>query len=144
MSRTATIRWEFAGEERVFRLTISRLEALQEKCDAGPGFIWQLLDSGMAKSWHITETLIQGLIGGGMSEAAAIKLVKANAIPLADHIELAKAICQAAWSGVPDESPKEFGETVTMSPTASRSPMGKSGSRGSMDGQAPWDSTSVN
>lgn len=145
MSRSATIRWEFGGVERLFRLTIERLEDLQEgKCDAGPSHIWALLDTGQWKSWHVIEPLVQGLRGGeGIAESAARKLVKKEvaANGLGDYVDLAKAVCAASVTGTPDEAPKGFGETARQE--TSRFPTENSGSPRSTDGAVPSASMSV-
>lgn len=139
MSRTATARFEWAGEERVFRLSARALEDWQEACDAGPAWVWGLLQSEMWRSVHVRETLRYGLIGGGMPAAEAGRLVKLHAEPYGDNIKPAMCVLEAVIQGVPDEVPKGLGETVaSLRPI---SPEGKSGSLHSGDGAGQWAST---
>lgn len=101
MSRTAEISLPFGTEERVFRLGLGELRAVQEKCDAGPGELAQRLAPfvralraglsfsdimagqmmGSARVDDIREVLLQGLIGGGMGATEAGVLVRANYDP---------------------------------------------------------------
>lgn len=139
MSRSAEIRWEFGGEERLFRMTIEAVQAVQEsQCDAGPSHIWDRLNSGAWKDHDVFEPILRGLIGAKMPPNDALKLVRANIQPLGDHVELAKALCAVAVTGVQDEAPKGFGETATERPSSTRSPAKKSDSRASTDGAAQW------
>lgn len=139
MSRSAEIRWEFGGEERLFRMTLEVVQALQEsKCDAGPSHIWDRLNNGAWKDHDVFEPILRGLIGAKMPSNDALKLVRRHIQPLGDHVELAKALCAVAVTGVPDEAPKELGETATRRPSSSRSPAEKFDSPGSGDGAAQW------
>ena len=64
------------GGEHPFRLGIEELRALQQKTDCGPEFLLMRLRSGQ---WHVddlAETLRLGLIGGGMDQNAALKVVR--------------------------------------------------------------------
>ena len=64
------------GGEHPFRLGIEELRALQQKTDCGPEFLLMRLRSGQ---WHVddlSETLRLGLIGGGMDQSAALKIVR--------------------------------------------------------------------
>ena len=64
------------GGEHPFRLGIEELRALQQKTDCGPEFLLMRLRSGQ---WHVddlSETLRLGLIGGGMDQNAALKIVR--------------------------------------------------------------------
>jgi hypothetical protein len=139
MSRTATARFEWAGEERTFRLTARALEDWQEACDAGPAWVWGLLQNELWKLVHVRETLRLGLIGGGMSPAEAGRLIKLHIEPYGDNIKPAMCVLEAVIQGVPDEVPKSLGETVvSLSPT---SPAARSGSPPSGDGAGQWAST---
>jgi hypothetical protein len=134
MSRSATVRFEWGGEERTFCLTNRQLELLQEKCDAGPQWIEAVIAGGMAKDFWITETLRRGLVGGGMDEKAAERLVRLH--PLADMVLPALTVIRAAIVGAPDEQlKKSVGETRQPTPI---SPEGKSGGGSSTDGAAQW------
>jgi len=134
MSRSATVRFEFGGEEQTFCLTNRQLELLQEKCDAGPQWIEAVIAGGMAKSFWITETLRRGLVGGGMDEKAAERLIRPY--NLADMVLPALTVIRAAIVGAPDEQiKKSVGETR---PPTRISPEGKSDSGSSGDGVAQW------
>jgi hypothetical protein len=77
-----------------------------------------------------------------MSESAARRLVKKQvAGALGDYVELAKAVCAAAVTGVPDEAPKKSAGMVSQETSHSR--MEKSDSPQSTDGAAPSASMSV-
>jgi len=139
MSRSAVARFEWGGEERTFRLTARALEDWQEACDAGPAWVWGLLQNEAWKPVHVRETLRFGLIGGGMSAAEAGRLVKLHIEPYGDNIKPAMCVLEAVIQGVPDEVPKSYGETVaSLSPI---SPEGKSASPPSGDGVGQWAST---
>lgn len=116
MSRSAEIVLSFAGEDRTFRLAIGRLRALQEKCDCGP---MELLSRFSAGTWRLDdlrETILQGLIGGGMSAAEAAKLVKTDFddLPLQQFVNTAQAVVMAALIGAGDEDLGEPGGEVEV------------------------------
>lgn len=105
MSRSAEIEIAFGGEDRTFRLPIGRLRALQEKVDAGP---MELLHRIAAQTWRVDdlrETILQGLIGGGMSSADATRLLKSDFddLPLAQFTTIAQAVLFTAVLGAEDE-----------------------------------------
>ena len=68
-----TLVWK--GGEHPFWLRIGELRALQQHCDAGPFWVYGRLISGQWRVEDVRETLRLGLIGGGMSEKDAGKLV---------------------------------------------------------------------
>jgi len=139
MSRSATVRFEFGGEERSFCLTNRQLELLQERCDAGPQWIEAVIAGGMAKDFWITETLRRGLVGGGMDEKAAERF--ARQYPLADLVLPALTVLRAAIVGAPDEQLKKSGGE--MRPPTQISPEQRSGSGSFTDGAEQWVSTSA-
>lgn len=105
MSRAAEIVLAFGGEDRVFRLPIGRLRAIQEKCDAGPLELLNRLYGGTWRVDDLREVLLQGLIGGGLTQAEATGLMLAyfDDLPLAQFVPLATAVLGAAVLGVGDE-----------------------------------------
>lgn len=105
MSRRAEIRFDWAGEERLFRLPIGQLAELQEACDAGPLAIMRRLENGGWRYQDVRETLRLGLVGGGMKDVPATKLVKryVDAAPLGDNVPAARLVLAAAVLGVEDE-----------------------------------------
>ncbi len=112
MSRSAEIEIAFGGEDRPFRLNIGRLRALQEKVDAGP---MELVNRMAAGAWRVDdlrETILQGLIGGGMASAEATRLMKTDFddLPLAQFVPMAQAILYTALLGAEDEPGEAQGE----------------------------------
>lgn len=88
-----------------FRLAISQLEELQEKCDAGPQQIMRRLSDGTWRTYDVRETIRLGLIGGGLEPAKALSLTKryVDERPLAENVMTAQLVIMAAVVGVPDE-----------------------------------------
>lgn len=111
MSRSAEIELAFGGEDRVFRLPLGRLRALQEKCDAGPMELLQRFVTGAWRVDDLRETILQGLIGGGLDQASATKLVQSyfDDEPLQPFLPLAQGIIMASVVGTGDE---DLGEPV--------------------------------
>lgn len=66
----------WVGGEHPFLLALAELEALQDKCDAGPEMILNRIQFGGWKVADLYETTRWGLIGGGMDRIAADKLVR--------------------------------------------------------------------
>lgn len=117
MSRSAEISLAFAGEDRVFRLPIGRLRALQERVDCGP---MELLARYIGGTWRVDdlrEPILQGLMGGGMGQGEATRLVQSNFddLPLKEFIGIAQAIVGAAVIGAAEEGlgEPEAGEMST-------------------------------
>lgn len=105
MSRAAEVTLLWGGEERLFRLPIGRIRAVQEKCDAG---LPELLRRYITQAWMIDdvrEVILQGLIGGGLDNQSATKAVMAyfDDTPVQPHVITAQAIVAAAIVGVDDE-----------------------------------------
>lgn len=123
MSRSAEVTLAFAGEDRPFRLSIGPLRALQEKCDAGPMELLQRFASGSWRVDDLRETLLQGLKGGGMTDAEATRLIRSDFDdhPYVGFVPVAQAVVMAAVIGAPDETLGEpEGEGATnLSPEAS-------------------------
>lgn len=105
MSRAAEVTFTFGGEERLFRLPIGRLRALQEKVDCGPYELHRRLLSGLWRVDDVRETYRQGLIGGGMEVGAVDKLLSTefDGLPLNQFVPGASVIMLAVLSGVEDE-----------------------------------------
>lgn len=74
MARALDLVWP--GGEHPFRLGISGIEAIQEKCDAGPNLVFARLKTGAWKTDDVRHVLRQGLIGGGMDPPKATRLVE--------------------------------------------------------------------
>lgn len=123
MSRAAEVMLAFGGEERLFRLPIGRLRAVQERCDAGPMEIIARLANGGWRLDDVREVILQGLIGGGLGqpEATRLMLTAFDSLPLQPFVPVAQAVMMAAVVGVEDEEPGEgqAGEGSTLSRAAS-------------------------
>ena len=105
------------GGEHAFRLRLGELQALQEKCDAGPEMVLQRIRLGVWQVNDLFETLRFGLIGGGMDRDAARKLVvdAFERTPLMEFKTPAIEVLAAALIGVPDDpagEPSPAGETT--------------------------------
>nr|WP_315026862.1 gene transfer agent family protein [Brevundimonas diminuta] len=119
MSRTAEIEIAFGGEDRPFRLNIGRLRALQEKVDAGPMELVNRLSAGAWRVDDLRETILQGLIGGGMTSAEATRLMKSDFddLPLAQFVPIAQAILYTTLLGAEDEPAGEPAGGAPSSPS---------------------------
>ena len=105
MSRAAEVRLDFAGEERLFRLGIGQLRALDEACDCGPMELLTRFSSGAWRIRDLRETILHGLKGGGMADGEATKLIRAtiDVGPLQQYVPIAYAVTLAAVVGVEGE-----------------------------------------
>ena len=110
------MRWP--GGEHDFALFYGEIEILQDKCDAGPEFIFNSLAGRTYLQKYAFETLRLGLIGGGMPDGLARRLVndcKENH-PLRDFIVPALNVLGAAIAGYEDDKPGEA-QGAEMNPT---------------------------
>ena len=105
MSRSAEVTLAFGGEERLFRLPIDRLRALQEKTDCGPMELVQRYAAGTWRVDDVREAILQGLIGGGLTSTDATQLILSHfdGTPIADSVPLAHGVVMAALVGAEDE-----------------------------------------
>lgn len=105
MSRDALVTLEFAGEERPFRLGFAELARLQEARDEGPFMTFSRLHSANWRLEDLREVIRLGLIGGGMSEGEASRLVKREVEGNPPFLNLAVAmkVMAAGFKGAPDE-----------------------------------------
>lgn len=129
MSRDASITLDWVDGPHTFRLGWGDLVKLQEACDAGPYVIYQRLMLGTWRVLDISSTIRLGLVGGGMTPEAALKLVQdyVETRPPLESIALAQGILGTALQGAPDEPPGEAeGEATasgsTTSPTGNGEP----------------------
>lgn len=93
------------GGEHAFRLRLGELQALQEKCDAGPEMVLQRIRLGVWQVNDLFETIRLGLIGGGMDRDAARRMVidSFERTPLMEFKTPAIEVLAAALIGVPDD-----------------------------------------
>jgi len=113
----------WTGGEHPFLLRIGELRALQQKCDAGPMFIMTRLLTGSWMVDDVIETIRLGLIGGGMDQAEARKLVNKYVGDGAYQKNVLAAVAILRISIMEDEDDPvgepEAGETKTDSQTES-------------------------
>jgi hypothetical protein len=98
----------FAGERRKFELRLGDAEDLEQKCNnSGIGAIMLRLSTHQFFVADIRSTIFYGLIGGGMPEPEATRLVTkfVDGTPLAQHIELAANIVGAFANGIDPKDP---------------------------------------
>lgn len=108
---------QWPGGEHQFALPLGQLRSLQVACDAGPMQIYNALRFG---SWRVEmpeHTLRLGLIGAGMDDLEAKRLVSSmmDARPLAEFVGPAAMVLAAALVGV-EGDPVGEPVGVTMSP----------------------------
>lgn len=107
------------GGEHAFRLRLGELQALQEKCDAGPEMVLQRIRLGVWQVNDLFETIRLGLIGGGMDRDAARRLVidSFERTPLMEFKTPAIEVLAAALIGVPDDPAGEPSPAGDQTPT---------------------------
>ena len=116
------------GGEHAFRLRLGELQALQEKCDAGPEMVLQRIRLGVWQVNDLFETLRFGLIGGGMDRDVARKLVVGafERISLMEFKTPAIEVLAAALIGVPDDPAGEPSPAGDPTPTTDATADGSS------------------
>lgn len=94
-----SLRW--GDGEYPFALRIGEIRRLEEKAQVGIGAIYGRLAGGVYHANDIFETILQGLIGGGMVPAEASKLVEAYGWerPLHESVLTAQAILMVRLFG---------------------------------------------
>lgn len=115
---------DWGDGEHIFRLAMKQLSELQDKTDAGPEMLYRRIADGQWKVADLRETIRLGLIGGGMDEVEAIKLVRRyfDDSGLIKHKATAAAIILAALMGPPDDTPSAGKETRRRAKAAGESP----------------------
>lgn len=119
MSRDGSILLTFTdGEEYVFRLAWGALIKLQESRKCGPFVVFERLHNGDWMVEDIRDVIRFGLVGGGMDEVKARKLVREyveDRPPLRTDLDnpetsvlaIAVKVIDAGLLGPPDEEPLE-------------------------------------
>ncbi len=107
------MRWP--GGEHDFALRYGEIEILQDKCDAGPEYIFNALAGRTYRQQYPFEVLRLGLIGAGMPDGEARKKVMdlREEYPLRDFIVPAMNVLGAAIVGYEDDKPGEAEGEVT-------------------------------
>lgn len=148
MSRSARITSPFGDGVYDFRLDIGGLEELQEKTDAGPEEVYQMIAEGRWRVAHIREPIRIGLIRAGMEPMRALALISRYAAEgyLVSLKALAMSIVGAALVGAPDEDApsgepqageKDPSPAAKSASATSTPPARKSGSRRKTSAAAP-------
>ena len=134
--RSGEITLPFGGEDRLFRLRIGEVRAVEEKTGYGIGYIafrlaslnaavglgqniGQIIATGAIGPWkvdEVREVMLQGLIGGGMLPVEAKALVDRWVEPF--PIEAAVLAYQVAvsWLAGGKEEPIDLGESKAGKP----------------------------
>lgn len=96
---------DWGDGEYTFRLPMKQLRELQDKTGLGPEALYNRIATGAWRVEDIRETIRLGLIGGGMDEVKAVKLVRQyiDDAPLLKHKPTAIAIILAALLGPPND-----------------------------------------
>jgi len=129
MSRDGSSEVPFNGRRTFFRLTWRELMKIQEACDAGPYVVLDRLVSGR---WHlqdIAEVIKWGLIGGGLSQAAAIELVESEVEgrPPLENLVVAQKVLGAGVIGSSEEDVGKKSKAASPVKRKSRSRTERSG-----------------
>lgn len=113
------IRWP--GGEHAFRLGLGELEVIQQKTDCGPEFLLHKINMAQWKAADLFEVIRNGLIGGGMRHADALKAVRHafdNEPAMIAFKVPAQEILAACLYGPPeDEADDAPGEAPPVTPT---------------------------
>lgn len=100
-----SVRREYAGAERDFRLGFGDLLDLEQACGALPvGTIYKRLHAWDFRARDVFEVVRLGLIGGGMAadEAKRIVIERFDVLPLERHVTIAMAILLDMMEGAPE------------------------------------------
>lgn len=105
MSRDGSIELPFNGRRTMFKLAWRELMKIQEACDAGPYVILDRLVSGRWRLQDISETIKWGLIGAGMDQGDALKLVETDVEtrPPLENLVIAQKVLGAGVVGSTEE-----------------------------------------
>lgn len=105
MSRDGSIELPFNGQRTMFKLAWRELMKIQEACDAGPYVVLDRLVSGRWRLQDISETIKWGLIGAGMDQGDALKLVETDVEtrPPLENLVIAQKVLGAGVVGTTEE-----------------------------------------
>jgi hypothetical protein len=121
MSRDGSIDLDFADGTYHFRLAWGELVKLQEECNAGPYFVLNRLLAGQWRMEDITSVIRLGLIGGGMDDGKAMRMVRTyveSTIPFR-YLAIAQRVLGAAVVGTVEEDVGKKAEAASQeSPTS--------------------------
>ncbi|NTE44149.1 gene transfer agent family protein [Agrobacterium pusense] len=126
MSRDGSCELAFNGQMTPFKLSWRELMKIQEACDAGPYLVLDRLLTGRWRLQDISEVIKWGLIGAGMDQQAAIKLVASEVEgrrPL-ENLVIAQRVLGAGVVGSPEE---DVGKKSGAANQAKRKPRSQTG-----------------
>lgn len=129
MSRHGDVTLDWGDGRYKFRLGYGEMLELQEICDAGPAVIAQRLRNDTYRVQDYRETLRIALIGGGMDQSKALRLIKrfVDNQPPAENLLHAWIVLNAFLIGVSEEEVGKLqGDGDEMMTEMSRSPEEKS------------------
>lgn len=124
--RDLTLVWP--GGEHQFSLRLGELEAVQDKCDAGPEFILNRIRLGNWKTTDLFEVIRFGLVGGGMKPGEALKITRSafERNGTAEFKLTAMTILFHALYGTEDDPPGELGPVNQTTPDQQKTENGNS------------------
>ena len=116
MSRDGSIELPFNGQRTMFKLAWRELMKIQEACDAGPYVVLDRLVSGRWRLQDISEVIKWGLIGAGMPQAEALKLVESEVQgrPPLENLVIAQTVLGAGVVGAPEEEVGKKSEAASQ------------------------------
>ena len=120
----------FAGERRTFALPVfGEMRLLQDKHDLGPMAFEHLLRGGGWRVEHVSDVIRFGLIGGGMGEAEADRLVTSTiaAGRLLRYVPLAHAIILCALGPMEPEQPPDAADAPKKAQAARKGKVAAAG-----------------
>ncbi|MCK8779087.1 gene transfer agent family protein [Rhizobium sp. NTR19] len=129
MSRDGSCEVVFNGQRTQFKLAWRELMKIQEACDAGPYVVLDRLVTGRWRLQDISEVIKWGLIGAGMPQGDALKLVETEVEgrrPL-ENLVIAQTVLGAGVVGAPEEEVGKKSEAASRGKRKSRSRTGSSG-----------------
>jgi len=129
MSRDGSIELPFNGQRTMFKLAWRELMKIQEACDAGPYVVLDRLVSGRWRLQDISEVIKWGLIGAGMPQGDALKLVETEVEgrrPL-ENLVIAQKVLGAGVVGAPEEDVGKKSEAASRPKRKTRSRTENSG-----------------
>ncbi len=127
MSRDGSCELAFNGQMTPFKLSWRELTKIQEACDAGPYLVLDRLLTGRWRLQDISEVIKWGLIGAGMDQQAAIKLVISEVEgrrPL-ENLVIAQTVLGAGVVGSPEEDVGKKSGAANQEKRKPRSQTGK-------------------
>lgn len=123
MSRDGSCELPFNGQRTIFKLAWRELMKIQEACDAGPYVVLDRLVSGRWRLQDISEPIKWGLIGAGMDQATALRLVESEveARPPLENLIIAQKVLGAGVVGTSEEDVGKKSEAASRGKRKSRS-----------------------